>query len=480
MKHVHLIGIGGTGLSAIAMVLLERGIIVSGSDQQLSPMTHRLQDKGAHVFSGHNPDNIAGADVVIRSSAIPDENSEVKAAREAGLTVLKRVDFLDQLIGDQTGIAIAGTHGKTTTTAMIAWMLSSLGYDPSYVIGSDSMNLNRNAHAGEGDYFVIEADEYDRMFHGLTPEIAIITNIEHDHPDCYPTSEEFFDAFSKFVDCIQEGGVLLACADDPGVQHLLKKVTKNDIRIFTYGLRSNFDFSSLDLAPNQQGGFSFVFHCKESQESVSVSLKVPGKHNVYNALAALGVACLFDIPLADAADTMQNFLGTGRRFEVVGEVGGITLVDDYAHHPTEIKATLSAARARYADRRIWVVWQPHTYSRTRSLFDQFLGAFKDADALLITAIFAARENPPEDGFSAQNIAQALGSISKSRPYRIDYRPDLESAREFLITHLEQNDVLIVLSAGDAQRINRELLEMLPTQKPLAVENDAIRRNIVKE
>jgi UDP-N-acetylmuramate--alanine ligase len=459
---------------------LNAGITVSGSDQQLSPMARRLHEKGAQVFLGHSPKNIAGADIVVRSSAIPDENTEVLAAREAGLPVLKRVDFLDQLIDDQMGIAIAGTHGKTTTTAMIAWMLSSLDYDPSYVIGSDSKNLNNNAHAGKGDYFVIEADEYDRMFHGLSPYLAIITNVEHDHPDCYPTSEEFFDAFYKFIDCIQEGGILLVCADDPGVQKLLEKVSRSDLRIITYGLKSCSDFYAVDLEPNQQGGFSFDFVSRDGQESVPVSLKVPGKHNVNNALAALGVAKLLDISLADAAGALHDFLGTGRRFEVVGEVSGITLVDDYAHHPTEIRATLLAARARYANRRIWVVWQPHTYSRTRSLYEEFLGAFSDADALLITEIFAARENPPEDGFSAQIIARALGAFSKVKPDSIDYRPDLESARDFMFTRLEPDDVLIVLSAGDAHRINKELLEMLQTQKPLVVDNDAMHHNVIKE
>lgn len=480
MKHVHFIGIGGTGLSAIAMVLLERGIVVSGSDQQISPMARRLKEKGVNVNLGHDPENIAGADVVIRSSAISEDNPEVQAALKAGIPVLKRVDFLDQLIADQKGIAVAGTHGKTTTTAMIAWMLFSLGYDPSYVIGGESKNLGNNAHAGQGQYFVIEADEYDRMFLGISPSIAIITNIEHDHPDCFPTSDEFFQAFDQFVDRIQQDGILLACIDDPGVQHLINRGVRTDIQLFTYGRESDANFSFLDPTPNNHGGFTFIYISRESQEKVTVSLKVPGLHNIYNAVASISVANLLNRSLSEAASTLHRFEGTGRRFDVVGEVNGITFVDDYAHHPTEIKATLAAARSRYQDRRLWVVWQPHTYSRTRSLYDQFLGAFGEADCLLITEIYGARESAPEDGFSAALIARAVDSISLAKPGSIHFLPDLELTRDFLLSRLEPGDVVLVLSAGDAHRINAELLKSLLAGKSSPVEKNVLLPGFNKE
>ena len=354
---------------------------------------------------------------------------------------------------------------------MIAWMLISLGYDPSYVFGGDSKDLGGNAHAGEGDYFVIEADEYDRMFHGISPYLAIITNVEHDHPDCYPTEEEFFRSFLEFVDRIQPGGILLVCGDDPGVKRLLSLVIREDIRILSYGMEAGVDFCASNPTPNQIGGFSFVMVFKDGRKDVNVNLHVPGIHNVYNALAALSAAYLVDISISEAASSLHIFQGTGRRFDVVGEVSGITMIDDYAHHPTEIKATLAAARIRYGDRRIWAVWQPHTYSRVRSLFEEFLGAFSDTDNLLITDVYAARESFLEDGFSTDLLVSALSAISTEKPTIIKYLPELEQNRDYLIENLLPGDVLIVLSAGDAQWINVELLKFFQIHKtPIAKEN----------
>jgi len=464
MKHIHFIGIGGTGLSAIAMVLLERGFMVSGSDQHPSNRLQRLQEKGAKVIIGHDEKNIIGADLIVRSSAVPDDNPEIQAALREGMPVLKRVNYLSQLIADQRSIAIAGTHGKTTTTAMLAWALSSLGFDPSYVIGGDSKNLGKNAHAGNGDYFVIEADEYDRMFHGLNPFLAVVTNIEHDHPDCYGTKEELLEAFWIFVDQILPNGILLVCGEDQGVQDLLGAVAREDIRIFTYGKNPEFDFYVSDIEINQYSGFTFQFHDSLSALEKTVDLMIPGEQNVLNACAVLAVTALLEISLQDAAKALKNYKGTERRFEIVGVVNGITFIDDYAHHPTEIKATLAAARSIYKDHRIWVVWQPHTYSRIQILFDQFLEVFSDANFLLITDIYAARESAPEDGFSSKDLVESIKAQVDVRypdtryiPDVSDLSKDFQSLTMLLEKELKPNDVLVVLSAGDANQIIPDLM-----------------------
>jgi UDP-N-acetylmuramate--alanine ligase len=472
MTHVHLIGIGGTGLSAIALVLLESGYTVSGSDRQLSPLALRVQARGAQVFAGHRAENVQGADLVVRSSAIPDDNVEVQAALGSGIPVLKRADFLGELMSQKPGslgIAVAGTHGKTTTTAMIAWMLTSLGHDPSYIIGGVSANLGSNAHAGSGAFFVIEADEYDRMFLGLRPQIAVVTNVEHDHPDCYPTPADFQQAFLDFAARLPADGTLLACSDDPGAARLLEQAAAKGTRCLAYASeRAEAAYRARDLKPGNSGGYSFEALCQagEAPKAVRVALQVPGAHNVQNALATLAVADQLGLPLQAAAQALGTFRGTGRRFELRGEAAGVALVDDYAHHPTEIRATLAAARSRYAGRRIWAVWQPHTYSRTRTLLPEFLGAFADADRVLVTPVYAARETAPQDGFSAVQVAAAIESPAAL------YVPGLEAARDFLLAHLQPADVVLVLSAGDADQLNGWLLEALQAQEAQAAEHAA--------
>ncbi len=352
MAHVHLIGIGGSGLSAIARVLLESGYTVTGSDRQASPLARSLQEAGVQVFYGHRPENIAGASLVIRSSAIPDGNVEVQAARAAGVPVLKRSEFLGQLMEGRLGIAVAGTHGKTTTTAMTAWVISALGQDPSFIIGGVSKNLGANARAGRGRVFVIEADEYDHMFLGLEPQIAVVTNIEHDHPDCFPSPEDYHQAFLDFTMRLNAGGVLLVCGDDPGAVRLGREASEKGIRVVDYGIGDKGTvYQADDLVRNEQGGYSFVVRFRSQPMTtyllppIPCSLQVAGIHNVRNALAVLAVAHLVGLPLAEAAQALGEFQGTGRRFDVLGEVGGVTVIDDYAHHPSEIRATLSAARS---------------------------------------------------------------------------------------------------------------------------------------
>ena len=459
MEHIHLIGIGGAGLSAIAQVLLESGYQVSGSDRALSPLAARIQAAGAQVFVGHHVDNIRGAHVVVRSSAIPDTNPEVIAAQAAGIPVLKRSEFLGRLTAGKWTIAIAGTHGKTTTTAMIAWMLNRLGQDPSYIIGGVAENLNSNAHAGQGPYFVIEADEYDHMFLGLNPEIAVITNIEHDHPDFYPTEADFYAAFQAFRRRIPPKGVLLYCVDDPGAERLARENNGTGCRTLGYGLKpSGQPFRAIDIEPITGNGIQFKAICRDLVSEVH--LQTPGEHNVRNALAALAVADELALAMDEAVQALEEFRGTGRRFEVHPDAGGITFIDDYAHHPTEIRSTLAAARARYPQQRIWAVWQPHTYSRTRLLRADFAKAFAAADRVVVTEIYPARESAPADGFSATHIAAEI-----TQPDAV-YIPELAQAADYLLEELRPGDIVIVLSAGDADWITRRLLEILSTHDPV--------------
>jgi UDP-N-acetylmuramate--alanine ligase len=467
-RRVHLIGIGGTGLSAIARVLLESGYYVSGSDRQLSPLAKELQNAGAIVYVGHSSDHVADADLVIRSSAIPDDNVEVQAAYLAGIPVIKRAEFMGELLSGRIGIAVAGTHGKTTTTAMIACMLVALNQDPSFIIGGVSANLGTNAYAGKGQVFVIEADEYDRMFLGLAPQVAVVTNIEHDHPDCYPTPEDFYQAFQLFLGRLSPDGLLVACSDDRGAARLLAEARTEGRRSVSYGLaswlgRPPVDLSAHQLEPNAHGGYRFtaVRRANRDQETsldVVVDLQVPGQHNVRNALAALAVASELGLPLEQAAQALGNYRGTGRRFELRGEEGGVAVIDDYAHHPTEIRATLSAARARFPGRALWVVWQPHTFSRTRTLLDEFATAFGEADHVLVTAIYAAREAEPEDGFSAQRVVASMQHPDTH------YIPELIKVTGYLLENLESGDVLLVLSAGDADQVSAQVLAGLQDRR----------------
>lgn len=457
MERIHLIGIGGSGLSAIARVLLESGYPVSGSDREASAQLIDLQQAGARIFNGHEAMNVEGAELVIRSSAVPDSNVEVQTALALGIPVLKRGDFLGRLMEGRLGIAVAGTHGKTTTTAMIAWTLVALNQDPSFIIGSHSANLGSNARAGQGPAFVIEADEYDHMFLGLNPKIAVVTNVEHDHPDCYPTAQDFQAAFLDFASRLLPDGVLLACADDAGSRLLLEQARRRGQSGYAYGLipvESSYQARNLILHPSV--GYAFeAWHAGDYL--ANLALQVPGEHNVRNALACLAVIDQLGLSVKQAAQALQEFKGASRRFEVLGQAGGVTVIDDYAHHPTEIRATLAAARQRYPGQELWAVWQPHTYSRTRALFDDFVTAFGEADHVVVTEIYAAREAAPPD-LSARQVVDAM-----QRP-TAEYAPDLDWAKERLLEQLKPGDVLLVMSAGDADRLSRQVLAELERLK----------------
>lgn len=461
MKRVHFIGIGGSGLSAIARLLKESGYEVTGSDNTLSQFAIDLQNDGVKVYVGHHPQNVTDAEFVIRSSAIPDNNPEVEAANNIGIPVYKRSDFLGQLMANKTGVAVAGTHGKTTTTAMIAWTLYEMGRDPSFIVGGTLSNLKINARAGKGDLFIIEADEYDHMFLGLKPQIEVITNLEHDHPDFYPKFEDMYAAFQSFIDLLPPDGTLIASAEDEGAVTLLSYARRKGLNVVSYSVQGEMTINSPQwmqartLKPNDLGGYDFSVMTNlgaTAATMLDVSLRVPGEHNVRNALAALSVIAMLGLPLKEAADVLSEFTGTGRRFEVRGEKKGVLVIDDYAHHPTEIKATLAGAKVRYPNHRIWAVWQPHTYSRTQTLLFEFSRAFGDAHEVLVTDVYASRE--AKQDFSSAEVVGAMPHASAR------YTGSLDDTTDYLLKNLRSGDVLIVLSAGDADQISTDVLNEL--------------------
>jgi UDP-N-acetylmuramate--alanine ligase len=456
MRHIHLIGIGGTGLSAIARVLIERGYKVSGSDNNASIYFDAITALGATTYIGHSPENVVGADLVVRSSAIADDNPEVLAARSSGIPVLKRSDFLKQLTEGQTTLAIAGTHGKTTTTGMLISILTELKQDPSFIIGAMLKPFNSNAKSGSGSYFVIEADEYDHMFLGLTPYIAVITNIEHDHPDCFPTPQDYLNVFKDFLGKVEQGGTALFCIDDPGVQNLMKILDPSTYRVITYGLHPKAEFQATNIQVNPEGlpEFDLVNHFPgiACQYPGHVKMSIPGEHNVRNGLAALAVSHLLGLDDQESIKALAGYQGTERRFEIAGVSNGITVIDDYAHHPTQIHITLQAARQRYPSARLWVVWEPHTYSRPAAFQDEYVTVLNIADQVIVTKIYAARE--ADTGYIPLPIVNALSS-TKAR-----YLPDFSTAVDYLADHLAENDVVLVLSAGNGPIISKMLVSKL--------------------
>ncbi len=453
MPNIHLIGIGGAGLSAIATVLLQQGYRVSGSDMQASAATARLIEMGADVFIGHRAENLSdNLDAVVVSSAIGPDNPELLEARRRGLTVAKRAEWLGQMMQGQSGIAIAGTHGKTTTTAMTAFVLQESGRRPSYIVGGFVPQMETNAAAGQGRAFVIEADEYDHMFLGLRPEVAVVTIVEWDHPDIFPTFTDLRDAFVDFVRLVSANGLIIGCGDAPGVREV---VQHSAAKVVTYGLQAENDWQAVNLEPNRRGGYDFKALCPQvaGRPVAAISLAVPGLHNVCNALAALIVAHHQGVDLPQAAEILGRFKGVGRRFELKGEVNGITVIDDYAHHPTEIKATLAAARTRFGKRPIWAVLQPHTFSRTMSLLDDFVGAFGNADHVIVVDIYASRERD-------EGLVNSRDIVDRMTHPDTRYIGPLVETADYLSTHLTAPAVLLTLGAGDGYQVGEWVLERL--------------------
>ncbi len=460
--HIHLVGIGGSGLSAIAGLLLEQGFRVSGSDQRLSEVTDDLATRGATIFRGHNGGHVRGAKIVLISSAVPADNPEVIAAHAAGIPVVKRSDFLGPLMDGLHGIGIAGTHGKTTTTSMIATILLRAGMDPSFIVGgriavgpAEGMTSTTiAARSGQGP-FVIEADEYDHMFLGLRLEIAVVTNVEWDHVDCYPTPGAFAAAFRQFVSQLPASGLLVVCADDPGAL-AVRDAAPRGATIRTYGLSTEADWQARDLRPNARGGTDAAVWA-DDEPVATLSLGVPGRHNVRNALAALAVAHWHGIKPKWAATMLHDFEGAGRRFEVIGEAGGVIVIDDYAHHPTEVAATLSAARLRYPTRRVWAVFQPHTYSRTKALLADYAHSFDDVEQVIFLDIYPAREKID----LGMHSRQLLDTVH--HPGAL-YIGAIEDAAAYLLANVAPDDIVITLSAGDGNRVGQLLLTGLQARE----------------
>ncbi|MBC7264379.1 MAG: UDP-N-acetylmuramate--L-alanine ligase [Chloroflexi bacterium] len=450
--HTHFVGIGGIGLSAMARVLLERGHQVSGSDLHLSPLTDELRRLGATIYQGHEASHVHGADRLIVSSAIRPENPEVLAAREMSIPVYKRDETLPLLMQGQFVIAVAGTHGKTTTAAMIALILAEAGFDPGFIVGGILRDLGTNGYAGGGRVFVVEADEYDRTFLGLKPDVAVVTGVEMDHPDCFRDLEEMAGAFADFLHLVPQHGLVVGCTDDPIVARLMSERRTTSAERQCYGFHCETGWSARSIVANEIGGANFTIR-KGNEEIAQVQLQVPGRHNVLNALAAWAVGERMGVPRAQMVAALRRFSGVARRFEEKGTVDGIVVVDDYAHHPTQIQATLAAARARFPNRPIWAFFQPHTYSRTRALLPDFAASFANADHVIVSAIFAARE-PFDPTISGADLVAAIHHPDAR------YIETLEGATEYLAAHLAPGDVLLTLGAGDGYRVGEELLKRL--------------------
>lgn len=446
-ERIHFIGIGGAGNSALARLLYQWGHRVSGSDAERSALTDTLSAEGLAIDIGHAAQHVRGAALVVRSAAVPETNVELLAAHQARTPIVKRAELLGLIANARTSIAVAGTHGKSTTSAMVAKICRDAGADPSFVIGATMRDFGTNAHAGIGDLIVIEADEYDRSFLHLRPRIAIVTNIEADHPDIYPTLADVDEAFFSFARGIAPGGSLLLCADDPGCRRLARRLPARwAVSAISYGEHHEADwrFAEDGTVFGPAGG-----------SRLALRPQVPGAHNRLNALGAVATATAAGIDPDIAIESVNGFAGIERRFEVKGEVRGITVVDDYAHHPTEVVATIQAARERYPMRPIWAVFQPHTYSRTKLLSREFAGALDAADRVVLLDVYAARE-PDNDAVSADDIGCHL-----ARPPSRAGGPD--GAADLLLRAMRNADlgsgaVVLLLGAGDVWRVGARLLD----------------------
>lgn len=447
---MHFVGIGGIGMSGIAEVLMNLGYRVSGSDLAESDTTIRLQKLGAEVYAGHRAENLKEADVVVTSSAVRIDNPEVKAAQERLIPVIPRAEMLAELMRMKYGIAIAGTHGKTTTTSMIATVLAHGGLDPTAVIGGKLNSFGSNAKLGQGELLVAEADESDGSFLRLSPTIAIVTNIDPEHLDHYRNLEEIQKAFLEFINKVPFYGLAVLCLDHENVQALIPRVAK---RFVTYGLSTQANFRATDISFH---GFTTTFRAfRNDQELGQITIQMPGLHSVYNALATIATASELDLNFGVVKEALGSFSGVQRRFQIKGEWDGIMVVDDYGHHPAEIKATLSAAKRGW-DRRTVVIFQPHRYSRTRDLFKDFLTSFNQADLLFLTGIYPAGEDPIP-GVNVQDLYEGIKGYGHK-----DVTLVLEKDKiiEGVLPRLRPGDMVFTLGAGDIWRIGERLIERL--------------------
>lgn len=454
-EWIHFIGIGGAGMSGIAKVLLELGYRVSGSDLHTSEATERLNQSGAQVFIGHKAENVQeGVDTVVISSAIPEKNTEIQRAKKLNIPVIQRAEMLSKLMEKQKAICIAGAHGKTTTTSMIASVLEKNNFDPTIVVGGELNDIGGNAKLGRGEYLVAEADESDGSFLKLKPWSTVITNIENDHLDHYGSMDKIIDAFKDFVNLGSPEGFTVLCVDNFFVRQLLEHVPG---KLITYGLKEKAHYMAKNIIHHGLGTRAEVYYKEELLGFLE--LKVPGKHNIINALAAIAVGRELGLTFQEIVEVLKDFQGAQRRFQVLGTVNNILVVDDYAHHPTEIKATLEAARNSHSG-RVVVVFQPHRYTRTKFLAEEFAQSFNEADLLILDDIYAAGEKPIP-GVSVQNIMDNLPDTVNAK-----YIKGREAIVEYLLTIVKPGDLVLTLGAGDVWKAGVELLEVISQQENL--------------
>ena len=453
-QHAHFIGIGGIGMSGIAEIMLNLGIKVSGSDLKRSAVTDRLAQLGATVYEGHFAANVAGATVVITSSAVNASNPEVREAHALKIPVIQRAEMLAELMRLKYGIAIAGMHGKTTTTSMVASVLTAGGLDPTVVVGGRVDALGSNARLGTTQYLVAEADESDRSFLKLSPILAVVTNLDREHMDCYRDMDDVERAFLAFMDRVPFYGAVTACIDDPLLKGILPRSRR---RVFTYGVAAEADFR-LEFVQIGQGRFArFLVHTAKGPLG-PFELHVPGRHNVLNATAAVAIARQLEVPEEKIAEGLNRFRGVDRRFQQRGQARGVTVVDDYGHHPTEIRATLAAAR-ECGHRRIHVVFQPHRFTRTLDLMDQFSGAFQDADTLLVLPIYAASEEPIL-GVTAERLTERIEDSSRIQGPAVRFAPDFAAAIAAVAAQAREGDLILTLGAGSVSQLAPQILAAL--------------------
>ena len=449
IKKLHFVGIGGIGMSGIAEILLDEGFTVTGSDRAESENTDRLAGLGVKIAIGHAAANVdPDADVLVYSSAVGPDNPEIVEAQARKIPLIRRAEMLAEVMRLKYGIGIAGTHGKTTTTSMVSLVLMEGGIDPTVIVGGRLRGLaGSNARLGKGDFIVVEADEFDRSFLSITPTIAVLTTLETDHLDCYRDLDDIKGAFIQFAAKVPFYGFVVLCLDEPSLQDIMPKIKK---KIVTYGLNGQADLQAVELV-HRQGTTTFTA-VHDGKDLGSIVLQIPGKHNVQNALAAIAVGLELNIPFEKVKAGIEKFTGVFRRWEVKADLDGIMVVDDYAHHPTEIKATLAGAKSGWR-RRVVCVFQPHLYSRTRDFYDEFGRAFFHADLLVVTDVYPAREEPIQ-GVSGELIVNAAKSFGHKS---VQYVPDKEDVPEHLLSVVQPGDIVITMGAGDIWKYGEEFI-----------------------
>ena len=451
-KNIHCIGIGGIGLSAIAEILLSRGYSVSGSDMKESDITSKLAKEGARIFIGHRAENVDNADLVVYSAAVGKDNPEIMRAAERGIETVTRAQMLGVLMSEyENSIAISGTHGKTTTTSMVSLILDRAGLAPTILVGGNLAEIDGNVKVGHSKYFVTEACEYMDSFLSLRPKIEIILNIDSDHLDYFKDIEHIVNSFDKFASLVPDNGIIIAYDANPFVN----KVIKGHSNAVTFGLNENCDYWASDILFNENGMPSFkVHHC--GKVLTTVQLAIPGEHNILNALAAFACGHTLGVDEQVIKETLESYKGTERRFDIVGTTSeGVKIVDDYAHHPTEIKATLSASM-NVPHNNLWCIFQPHTYTRTLALFDEFAEAFNKADKLILAEIYAAREK----NIYKISSAQLAERIKETHPDKeVLFMEDFHEIAEYVNKNAQKGDMVITMGAGDIYKVGEMLLDM---------------------